>query len=210
MLFTLSFCVQIHINILDVNDNAPVFTRAVYNSTVSENAAYQPPAALLQVQAIDLDEGLYGDVRYIITGGNDQALFKLDAQSGIIYPAQSLSGKDGVYELLISARDTQGSGTMETTATAIITVLRVNRHRPEFVIPALSNATIEIPGDIVQPDYLLLTVKALDNDTDASGKISYHLQVNNQNVQETTEFKIDEANGELRSRQQLNRKNRSK
>lgn len=210
MLFTLSFCVQIHINILDVNDNAPVFTRAVYNSTVSENAAYQPPAALLQVQAIDLDEGLYGDVRYIITGGNDQALFKLDAQSGIIYPAQSLSGKDGVYELLISARDTQGSGTMETTATAIITVLRVNRHRPEFVIPALSNATIEIPGDIVQPDYLLLTVKALDNDSDASGKISYHLQVNNQNVQETTEFKIDEASGELRSRQQLNRKNRSK
>lgn len=201
---------QIHINILDVNDNAPVFTRAVYNSTVSENAAYQPPAALLQVQAIDLDEGLYGDVRYIITGGNDQALFKLDAQSGIIYPAQSLSGKDGVYELLISARDTQGSGTMETTATAIITVLRVNRHRPEFVIPALSNATIEIPGDIVQPDYLLLTVKALDNDTDASGKISYHLQVNNQNVQETTEFKIDEASGELRSCQQLNRKNRSK
>ncbi|XP_064554772.1 cadherin-87A isoform X4 [Drosophila montana] len=199
----------IHISILDVNDNAPVFTRTVYNSTVSENAAYQPPAALMQVQAIDLDEGLYGDVRYIITAGNEPTLFKLDAQSGIIYPAQSLTGKHGVYELLISARDTQGSGTMESTARAIITVLRVNRHRPEFVIPALSNATIEIPGDIVQPDYLLLTVKALDNDTDGSGKISYHLQVNNQNVQQTTEFKIDEASGELRARQQLNRKNRA-
>ncbi|XP_030078648.1 cadherin-87A [Drosophila hydei] len=199
----------IHINILDVNDNAPVFTRPVYNSTVSENAAYQPPAALLQVQAIDLDEGLYGDVRYIITGGNELALFKLDAQSGIIYPAQSLAGKHGVYELVISARDTQGSGTMETTAKAVITVLRVNRHRPEFVLPALSNATIEIPGDIVQPDYLLLTVKALDNDTDGIGKVSYHLQVNNQNVQQTTEFKIDEATGELRVRQQLNRKNRA-
>ncbi|XP_043864280.1 cadherin-87A [Drosophila mojavensis] len=199
----------IHINILDVNDNAPVFTRSVYNSTVSENAAYQPPAALLQVQAIDLDEGLYGDVRYIITAGNELALFKLDAQSGIIYPAQSLAGKHGVYELTISARDTQGSGTMETTAKAVITVLRVNRHRPEFVIPALSNATIEIPGDIVQPDYLLLTVKALDNDTDGIGKVSYHLQVNNQNVQQTAEFKIDEASGELRVRQQLNRKNRA-
>lgn len=195
---------------MDVNDNAPVFTRTVYNSTVSENAAYQPPAALLQVQAIDLDEGLYGDVRYIITAGNELALFKLDAQSGIIYPAQSLAGKHGVYELLISARDTQGSGTMESTARAIITVLRVNRHRPEFVIPALSNATIEIPGDIVQPDYLLLTVKALDNDTDGGGKISYHLQVNNQNVQQTTQFKIDEASGELRARQQLNRKHRAK
>ncbi|XP_062126234.1 cadherin-87A [Drosophila sulfurigaster albostrigata] len=199
----------IHINILDVNDNAPVFTRSIYNSTVSENAAFQPPAALLQVQATDLDEGLYGDVRYIIIAGNEMALFKLDAQSGIIYPAQNLSGKHGNYELLISARDTQGSGTMESTAKALITVLRVNRHRPEFVIPALSNATIEIPGDIVQPDYLLLTVKAQDNDTDGGGRISYHLQVNNLNVQETTEFKIDEDTGELRARQQLNRKNRA-
>ncbi|EDV49453.2 uncharacterized protein Dere_GG17179 [Drosophila erecta] len=158
----------IHINILDVNDNVPVFTRDVYNSTVAENAAYQPPAALLQVQAIDQDEGLYGDVRYIITAGNEMGLFKLDAQSGIVYPAQSLSGKHGAYELTISARDTQGSGTMESTTKAIITVLRVNRHKPEFVIPALSNATIEIPGDIVQPDYLLLTVRAMDNIVDAN------------------------------------------
>ncbi|XP_034663045.1 cadherin-87A isoform X2 [Drosophila subobscura] len=199
----------IHINILDVNDNAPVFTREMYNSTVAENAAHQPPAALLQVEAIDLDEGLYGDVRYIITGGNEAALFKLDAQSGIVYPAQSLAGKHGVYELTISARDTQGSGTMESTTRAVITVMQVNRHRPEFVIPALYNATIEIPGDIVQPDYLLLTVKAMDNDTGENGRISYHLQVNNQNQQENTEFKINEATGELRARQQLNRKNRA-
>ncbi|XP_030375900.1 cadherin-87A [Scaptodrosophila lebanonensis] len=199
----------IYINILDVNDNAPVFTRAVYNSTVAENAAYQPPAALLQVQATDLDEGLYGDVRYIITAGNEGALFKLDAQTGIVYPAQSLDGKKGVYELTISARDTQGSGTMESIAKAVITVRGVNQHRPEFVIPALSNATIEIPGDIVQADYLLLTVKAQDNDTDENGKISYHLQLHNQNVQETGEFKIDALTGELRARQQLNRKNRA-
>lgn len=177
---------------------------------MAENAAYQPPAALLQVQAIDQDEGLYGDVRYIITAGNEMALFKLDAQSGIVYPAQSLSGKHGVYDLTISARDTQGSGTMESTSRAIITVLRVNRHKPEFIIPALSNATIEIPGDIVQPDYLLLTVKAMDNDTEDNGKISYHLQVNNRNEKQTAEFKIDEVTGELRAKTLLNRKNRAK
>ncbi|ALC46335.1 Cad87A [Drosophila busckii] len=197
----------IHINILDVNDNEPVFTRAVYNSTVSENAAYQPPAALLQVQANDQDEGLFGDVRYVITAGNELALFTLDAQTGIVYPAQSLAGKAGSYRLTISARDTQGSGSKESNAEALITVLRVNRHRPEFIIPALSNATIEIPGDIVQADYLLLTVKAVDNDTDDS--VSYHLQLNNQNVQQTQEFKIDQHSGELRAKQQLNRKQRA-
>jgi len=92
----------------------------------------------------------------------------------------------------------------------MLALLRVNRHKPEFVIPALSNATIEIPGDIVQPDYLLLTVRAMDNDTEENGKISYHLQVNNRNEQQTGEFKIDEVTGELRARTQLNRKNRAK
>lgn len=113
---------------------------------MAENAALNPPAALLQVRAFDLDEGIFGDVRYVITAGNDQQLFKLDSITGIIYPARSLNGQKGVYELIISATDTQGSGTMEAFTKAVITVKGVNQHRPVFLIPALSNATIEIPG----------------------------------------------------------------
>lgn len=30
----------------------------------------------------------------------------------------------------------------------------------------------------MQKDYLILTVKATDNDTDENGKVYYHLQVN--------------------------------
>ncbi|KAM7364223.1 cadherin 87A isoform 3-T5 [Cochliomyia hominivorax] len=199
----------IYLNVLDVNDNAPEFTQNEYTSVVAENAALNPPAALLQVKAFDLDEGIFGDVRYVITAGNDQQLFKLDSQTGIIYPARSLNGQKGVYELIISARDTQGSGTMEAFTKAIITVKGVNQHRPQFLIPALSNATIEIPGDSVKKDYLVLTVKAADNDTDENGKIFYHLQVNDQNLQETEEFKIDAETGELRTNKELHRKEKS-
>ncbi|XP_067636828.1 cadherin-87A [Eurosta solidaginis] len=199
----------IHINVLDVNDNAPIFTQHEYTSTLAENAAINPPAALLQVKALDADEGIFGDVRYFITGGNEQGLFRLDAQAGIVYPAQSLHGKKGIYALEVVARDTQGSGAMESKTLILITVMGVNQHRPVFVIPALSNATIEIPGDIVQRDYLLLTVKATDNDTDENGYITYHLQVNNENVQETNEFRIDSVTGELRTKRELNRKERA-
>ncbi|XP_039957046.1 cadherin-87A [Bactrocera tryoni] len=199
----------IHINVLDVNDNAPIFTQTQYTTTLAENAAVSPPAALLQVKALDADEGIFGDVRYFIADGNEQGLFRLDAQTGIIYPAQSLSGKKGVYALEVVARDTQGSGTMESRTRVLITVMGVNHYRPVFVIPALSNATIEIPGDIVQQDYLLITVKATDNDTDENGVLSYHLQVNNENVQETDEFRIDAATGELRTKRELNRKERA-
>lgn len=53
-------------------------------------------------------------------------------------------------------------------------------------------------------------VKAYDNDTGDNGKIKYHLQVNNQIVQETDDFSIDEVSGELRTIRPLDRKKQSK
>lgn len=55
-----------------------------------------------------------------------------------------------------------------------------------------------------------MTVKATDNDTGNNGKVKYHLQVNNQNVQETDEFRIDENTGELKLKKLLNREKQSK
>lgn len=58
-------------------------------------------------------------------------------------------------------------------------------------------------------NYLVMTVKAMDNDTGENGKIKYHLQVNNQNVQDTNDFSIDEISGELRTKRHLSRKTQS-
>lgn len=136
----------IYINVLDVNDNPPVFTQTDYSSTVAENAAINPPAVLLQVKALDADDGIFGEVRYFIIEGNEENLFKLDSNTGILYPAQSLKGKKGKYILQVQARDNQGSGTFEASATATITVLGVNQHQPNFIIPGVSNSTVEITG----------------------------------------------------------------
>ncbi|XP_075145328.1 cadherin 87A [Haematobia irritans] len=198
----------IHLNVLDVNDNDPEFTQKEYTSTVAENAALNPPAAILQVKAFDLDEGIFGEVRYNIISGNDEQLFRLDPQSGILYPAKSLNGQKGVYELIIAARDELGHGSAEATTKVVVNIKGVNQHRPVFLNPALSNATIEIPGDIVPKDYLILTVKAADNDSDENGEIFYHLQVKDQNLQETDEFKIDAETGELRTNSDLHRKDK--
>lgn len=59
-------------------------------------------------------------------------------------------------------------------------------------------------------DYLLIIVKAADNDTGANGKISYYLQQNDKNVERTEEFQIDRETGELRTSKELIRKERSK
>lgn len=51
---------------LDINDNAPVFTQNVYKSTIAENLRLDPPAAILQVLAEDKDDGINGKLQYKI------------------------------------------------------------------------------------------------------------------------------------------------
>lgn len=55
-----------------------------------------------------------------------------------------------------------------------------------------------------------MTVKANDEDVGDNGLVKYYLQVNNQNVLETDEFKIDEHTGELTLKKDLNRMKQDK
>uniref|UniRef100_A0A182Y7D4 Cadherin domain-containing protein n=1 Tax=Anopheles stephensi TaxID=30069 RepID=A0A182Y7D4_ANOST len=205
-----STTVPVQIRILDENDNGPTFSQQIYHATVAENAALHPPAAILQVTATDPDEGPAGDVKYAILSDNVGGIFRLDANSGILYPGASLIGKSGQYRIDIEARDGLGSGPHNDAATIVIEIQSINQHRPVFIMPALYNATVEIPENLATPDYLVMTVKATDNDSGSNGKVLYYLQVNSVNVQETDEFSINEMSGELRIRRQLDRKRQSR
>uniref|UniRef100_A0A182NLH4 Cadherin domain-containing protein n=1 Tax=Anopheles dirus TaxID=7168 RepID=A0A182NLH4_9DIPT len=163
-----------------------------------------------QVMATDPDEGAAGDVKYAILSDNVGGIFRLDANSGILYPGASLIGKSGQYRIDIEARDGLGSGPHSDAATIVIEIQSINQHRPVFIMPALYNATVEIPENLATPDYLVMTVKATDNDSGTNGKVLYYLQVNSVNVQETDEFSINEMSGELRIRRQLDRKRQSR
>lgn len=131
------------VTIQDVNDNSPVFTQKHYYASVAENAQLNPPAAVLQVNALDADDGIFGEVKYAMVG-NGNALFQLDPNSGILYPSQSLKGKTGSYAMTVEARDGLGFGPNTDTAEMVVDVQSVNNYRPVFIMPALSNASVEI------------------------------------------------------------------
>lgn len=201
---------NVNVKVWDENDNSPVFRQKSYYSSIAENLPLNPPATILQVQADDKDEDEAGSVKYSILSGNFDNSFKLDANSGILYPATTLMGRKGQYKLQVEARDGVGFGPHTDSTEIIIDVIEVNQHRPLFIMPALSNATVEIQESLAIEDYLVLTVKANDSDNGENGKISYHLQLNNENVQETETFEINEISGELRLKQKLDRKKKSR
>lgn len=201
---------NIVVKVWDENDNSPVFRQKSYYASIAENLSLNPPATILQVQADDRDDDEAGTVKYSLITGNDDHSFSLDANSGILYPAKSLMGHQGRYTLKVEARDGLGFGPNTDFCEIVIDVIEVNQHRPMFIIPALSNATVEIQENLAMRDYLVLTVKANDSDNGDNGKISYHLQVNNENVQSTETFEINEISGELRVKTNLDRKIKSR
>lgn len=110
----------------------------------------------------------------------------------------------------MEARDGEGNGQYTDHSAIDIEVLDVNQDKPVFIMPALANATVEVPENAARADYLVMTVKAVDKDSGENGRVTYHLKVNNHNVQETDEFIIDMDNGELRTKMFLDREVQSK
>lgn len=55
-----------------------------------------------------------------------------------------------------------------------------------------------------------MTVKAADSDEGENGRVTYHLKLDDINVQETAEFVINPDNGELRTKVFLDREVRAR
>ena len=77
------------INVLDENDNYPVFEVERYETSVKQDIAVG--SRVLQVRATDNDVGLYARVTYVIDRGSE--LFSIDYGNGWITVKSSLQGK---------------------------------------------------------------------------------------------------------------------
>ena len=119
--------------------------------------------------------------------------------------ALSLVNRSREYMLSAEVRDLNGTGTNYDRATVTINVQSVNQHKPRFIVPSLSNATIRIPENSKDDDHLVLVLKAEDADPGDNGRVSYHIRVGEQLVEETPEFKLHPVSGELRTRLKLDR-----
>ncbi|XP_005881205.1 PREDICTED: protocadherin gamma-A2 [Myotis brandtii] len=140
---------RIRVMVLDVNDNAPVFTQPEYHVSVPENMPVG--TRILTVTATDADEGYNAQVAYFQekNPGKSSEVFELKPASGEITIIKSLDYEDAKFhEIDIEAQDGPG---LLTRTKVIVTVLDVNDNAPEFYITTATSSISEDspPGTII-------------------------------------------------------------
>ncbi|NXT28135.1 PCDB1 protein, partial [Syrrhaptes paradoxus] len=156
----------IHIVVLDVNDNSPVFTQKVYIGRVLENAP--EGSVVLSVVATDRDVGPNGDISYHFS--QSHSAFVIDPVSGEVRLRKPLDFEVAESHEL-SVRATDGGG-LSAICKVLVEVVDVNDNVPELVVSSFSSPLPEnaLPGTVVA----LFSVR--DRDAGANGKISCALE----------------------------------
>ncbi|XP_061858120.1 protocadherin beta-15-like [Colius striatus] len=157
---------QIHIVVLDVNDNAPVFKQKLYAEQVLENAPVG--SVILSVVATDGDAGANGAISYQFS--QSHSAFAIDPISGEIKLAKPLDFEVAQkHELNVQATD---GGGLSAICKVLVDVVDVNDNAPELVVNSFSSPLPEntLPGTVVA----LFTVR--DRDAGANGKVSLALE----------------------------------
>ncbi|XP_047209462.1 protocadherin alpha-7-like isoform X13 [Girardinichthys multiradiatus] len=159
---------NILIHVLDVNDNAPVFSKDAYSVMLNENSPIE--ATVIQVNATDLDEGPNGEVIYSFSNSvskNILNLFYINSLTGELTVKGLIDFEDkDEYEIEIQASD-KGLAPLTAEKSVIIKIIDLNDNAPEIEVTSFSNS---IPEDS-RPGTTVALISVNDLDSGLNGKI---------------------------------------
>ncbi|KAM3612227.1 uncharacterized protein V6R79_004930 [Siganus canaliculatus] len=153
---------QILVNVIDVNDNTPSFSKSLYKVRVSENVAVG--TTILKLNATDLDEGSNSYIGYALMkrgNANSAEKFAINPESGdVIVKANLDYEENSAYELRVQATD-QGASPRSGYSKVLVEVVDVNDNAPEISITSMMSP--------VKESAELGTIVALVSVTDKDG-----------------------------------------
>ncbi|XP_051790247.1 protocadherin beta-3-like [Erpetoichthys calabaricus] len=166
---------EIRIVVLDVNDNAPVFTQRVYKASVREDSL--TGSVLTSVNANDADKDTNGNFKYFFAHvpDNAQGLFEINPDSGEITVIGHIDYESTkVYEMTVDAKDIGG---LVSSSKVIIEITDANDNAPLINLMSVSSQISEdsLPGSVIA----IFNVQ--DKDSGKNGKVNCFV-INNNNI----------------------------
>ncbi|XP_061581353.1 protocadherin gamma-A11-like isoform X48 [Cololabis saira] len=164
---------QIFITVLDINDNAPVFTQPVYKAAVPENSI--KGTLITKVSASDADKGSNGEVNYVI--GNSMRgiskLFQITEEGHVILNGLIDYEKYKKYVIDVEAVDRGG---LSDSSKVIVDVGDINDNSPVINIISSSSSIEEDSSSKT----VVAVMRVSDPDSDENGKVTCRIDNNRQ------------------------------
>ena len=195
-----------------VNSHKPAWSPAPpHNETVTVREEEESVGAVFKtVQAMDQDgeDNENGRVSYSFKVRNENVLetpeFRIDERTGELRTKVTLDREQrDHYELVIAARDHGTPVAFETLRFLTVVVEDIDDNTPVFVKSGSGVVKFTVPEE-EEPGYLVGRVDAVDPDAGAFGRVFYYILRGN----EGTWFSIDKTQGNLYTKQKLDREER--
>ncbi|CAB0013827.1 unnamed protein product [Nesidiocoris tenuis] len=212
---------QLRISVTDIDDNKPVFKRAIEDPPIEFTAIEESPSGTMVgiVSAVDIDVGENAKIDYLITYGNEDNLFsltRLDNNSAMLNVSGRIDRESYAHHVITVKcfkASTRPLGLRKiynkydlSEIQIIIKVIDTDDNLPSFI---KHNTTVGVRTNVAV-DSLLHTIQAIDEDVDAA-PIFYDIEsiqytppsgvVHRQfpvNVSLFNLFTLDNKTGELR------------
>ncbi|XP_049324722.1 protocadherin beta-16-like isoform X45 [Astyanax mexicanus] len=201
---SLSSSASLRLQISDVNDNAPVFEKGIYEAFVVENNT--PGLSIFTVKASDVDSNQNARVSYILedstfNGVSVSSYVSVSVDSGVINAVRSFDFeqlKD--FHFRVKAQD-GGSPSLSSNVTVTIKIQDQNDNAPQVLYPVQTGGSLvaEIVPRSADVGYLVTKVVAVDVDSGQNAWLSYKLQ----KATDRALFEVDPQNGEIRTVRQV-------
>ncbi|XP_065408026.1 cadherin-23 isoform X4 [Chrysemys picta bellii] len=186
--------IPVYLQIVDINDNNPIFSQTSYQKPVFEDVPLG--TVILRVRATDADSGRFALIQYNL--GDGEGKFGINPNTGDIYVLSALDReKKDHYTLTAVARDNPGdisSNRRENSVQVLITVLDINDFRPQFAKRQFSTSMYENEPAGTS----VITMTATDLDEGDNGVVTYSIEGPGVEA-----FKIDKNSGLITSRRHL-------
>lgn len=170
---------DVEVEVIDINDNPPVFTQNVYNiTTINENYKTSP---ILVLSASDADMEKNGDVTYhfsINTPENLKSHFELNKKTGELFLKRKfISGQKLTHWLYVEAID-GGKPPLSSMAAVLVHVINQLNQSPKIYFNFVSRASgkTAIISEQIQVSSFIAYIKVEDEDIGQNGDVECQMK----------------------------------